>query len=140
MANILFLYEGRPHHETEKLLRSVGYDVIATDSVCYAADILGRIEVDLCLIYVTTTEAPVLDLVSAVRSDQNFDYLPILVSGSTEETYALQLARQMGADDLVVESRNFDEDLLYQVRRHIHGTAPILTIRPNQNPQSYTGF
>jgi response regulator RpfG family c-di-GMP phosphodiesterase len=129
MATILLLYEGRTAHlAMEKLLRNVGYDVIATDNPSYAANVFSRIAVDLVLIHTKSAEAPNLALLSAIRAETQLNHLPVLVTGSTEESMALYLAREMGATDLVIDSKNFEQDLLYQVRRYIHSDLPAVAL------------
>ncbi len=126
MATILHFFDDRSDHQAlERQLRRDGHDVVGTDDIAYAADVLSNYPVDLLLLNVTSSDAASLRLLEAVRSDPQLDDLPAVVCCPPDDSDVLQLARELRADNLIFKSRGFERDLLEQLSHHHGSPAPV---------------
>jgi CheY-like chemotaxis protein len=124
MATILFFFDDPSEHQVvERLLRRAGHDVVGTDDIAYAAEVLTAFPVDLMLLDVDSAGGASLRLLEAVRSDPELDDLPAVVCAPAHDSDVLQLTRELRAGALVFKHRGYQQDLLDQISRH--GSSPF---------------
>src|SRR5690349_21439442 len=70
MATILFFFDKPSQHQiVEKRLRRSGHDVVGTDDLSYAAEVLDRFPIDLIVLDVASADGSALRVLESVRTD-----------------------------------------------------------------------
>jgi DNA-binding response OmpR family regulator len=118
MSAILLYWEDRTyHHALERILRRAGYDVIATDDMGYAMQVVSTIPVDLLVLEVASEQAPALRLLGHIRADRGCA-APAIVVSDIEDADVVGAARQLAADEFLLKRKSLLTELLDYVDLH----------------------
>lgn len=103
---------------TDAILSSAGYEVISYTEGLIALQIMELMPPDLMILDITMPQIDGYEMTRRVRSNPNWDMLPILLSTALDRAEAV-LGLECGADDILSKPFTIDE-LLGKVSLLLH--------------------